>query len=93
MSVKTYALTHEWTWHQPLCDLHADARPDLLLHGFGLKTTALACGAVRDLLHTADSMAWSFAARREGRGPAANDWREARMWLDRLEEVSREVAA
>lgn len=70
-----------------------DARPDLLLHGFGLKTTALACGAVRDLLHTADSMAWSFAARREGRGPAANDWREARMWLDRLEEVSREVAA
>lgn len=26
MSVKTYALTHEWTWHQPLCDLHADAR-------------------------------------------------------------------
>lgn len=69
------------------------ARPDLRLHGFGLKTTALSCAAVRDLLHTADSMAWSFAARREGRGPAANDWREARTWLDRLEDVSREAAA
>jgi hypothetical protein len=50
-------------------------RPDLRLHGFGLKTTALRSGLVRELLHTADSMAWSFAARKKGRN--ANDWREA----------------
>lgn len=44
-------------------------RPDLRLHGFGVKTTSLAHQAVRDLLYSADSMAWSFAARREGRSP------------------------
>lgn len=53
-------------------------RPDLRLHGFGLKTTALADPLVRAQLETADSMAWSFAARREGRNP--NDWREAARW-------------
>lgn len=51
------------------------ARPDLRLHGFGLKTTALMWGAVRTLLHSADSMSWSFAARKQGR--SANNWREA----------------
>lgn len=53
-------------------------RPDLRLHGFGLKTTALANPLVRSLLETADSMAWSFAARRAGRNP--NDWKEAIRW-------------
>lgn len=53
-------------------------RPDLLLHGFGLKTTALAHPFVRSMLHSADSMAWSFAARKQGRN--ANDWREAKRW-------------
>lgn len=53
-------------------------RPDLLLHGFGLKATALGHSLVRHLLHSADSMAWSFAARRSGRSP--NDWREAASW-------------
>jgi hypothetical protein len=57
-------------------------RPDLKLHGFGLKTTALSSGLVRDLLHTADSMAWSFAARKQGRN--ANDWREAERFLRRI---------
>ena len=55
-------------------------RPDLLLHGFGLKTTALSSGLVQELLYTADSMAWSFAARMGGRN--ANDWREAKLWGD-----------
>lgn len=50
-------------------------RPDLRLHGFGLKTTALVNGTIRTLLESADSMAWSFAARRDGTG--ANDWRNA----------------
>jgi hypothetical protein len=40
-------------------------RPDLLLHGFGIKTTALSWQEVRDNLESADSMAWSFAARME----------------------------
>jgi hypothetical protein len=57
-------------------------RPDLRLHGFGLKTTALKATSVRELLHSADSMAWSFAARREGRN--ANDWREARAFEERV---------
>lgn len=58
-------------------------RPDLLLHGFGLKTTALGSGLVRSLLYTADSMAWSFAARKQGRN--ANCWREAAKFLQRID--------
>ena len=57
-------------------------RPDLRLHGFGLKTTALADGGVFNLLYTADSMAWSFAARKQGRN--SNDWREAKMFERRI---------
>lgn len=59
-------------------------RPDLRLHGFGLKTTALAQPFISSLLSTADSMAWSFAARRDGRN--ANDWREAHRWTSRIAE-------
>lgn len=55
-------------------------RPDLRLHGFGLKITALANGIIRSLLETADSMAWSFAARK--RGENANDWRHAKHFSD-----------
>lgn len=40
-------------------------RPDLKLHGFGVKTTALSWEYVRDNLESADSMAWSYAARME----------------------------
>lgn len=60
-----------------------DVRPDLRLHGFGLKTTSLAEGAVRDNLYSADSMAWSFAARRSGRN--GNDWREAAAFATGIE--------
>lgn len=60
-------------------------RPDLRLHGFGLKTTALSSWVVRDCLYSADSMAWSFAARRQGRN--ANDWREAMAFVRRIEIV------
>lgn len=58
-------------------------RPDLKLHGFGLKKTALENFFVREMLHTADSMAWSFAARKQGRN--ANDWREAKAFTNRIE--------
>jgi hypothetical protein len=39
-------------------------RPDIRLHGFGVKSTALACPEVVELLYSADSMAWSFQARK-----------------------------
>jgi hypothetical protein len=67
---------------QVLGTIHG-ARPDLLLHGFGVKLTALASSVVRTCLHSADSMAWSFAARKDGRD--ANDWREARAFVDRID--------
>lgn len=57
-------------------------RPDLRLHGFGLKTTALSSTYVRSMLSTADSMAWSFSARKQGRN--GNDWREAKAWSNRI---------
>lgn len=57
-------------------------RPDLRLHGFGIKITALAEQLVRNLLFSADSMAWSFAARYEGRG--ACDPREAVRYAKRV---------
>lgn len=62
------------------------ARPDLRLHGFGVKVTALSDPRVRSLLYSADSMAWSFAARRAGRD--ANDWREADAFRMRVESVA-----
>ena len=40
-------------------------RPDLRLHGFGLKLGALKSATVRSLLQSADSMAWSYAGRKE----------------------------
>lgn len=64
-------------------------RPDLRLHGFGLKSTALGSGLVRELLHTADSMAWSFAARTArhygDKSRNANCWKEARRWVEKIE--------
>ncbi len=61
-------------------DTIKDARPDLRLHGFGLKKTSLKSPIIRDLLYSADSMAWSFAARRSGGN--ANDWREAKAFIE-----------
>lgn len=57
-------------------------RPDLRLHGFGVKTTSLGDARVRDLFHSADSMAWSFAARRTGRD--ANGPTEAIKFEERI---------
>jgi len=54
--------------------IHGD-RPDLRLHGFGCKRTSLLDERVRRRLATADSMAWSYAARFEGRDQ--NAWIEA----------------
>jgi hypothetical protein len=64
-------------------------RGDLQLHGFGLKATALRSALIFDLLATADSMAWSFQARMQGRN--ANDWREAKRWMRGIEDVPRQM--
>jgi hypothetical protein len=63
-------------------------RPDLQLHGFGLKQTALQSWLIRDMLYTADSMAWSYAARRMKRNP--NDYREAIAFTDRIERTEEQ---
>ena len=42
-------------------------RPDLRLHGFGLKKTSLASGVIRELLWSADSQAHSFRPDSTGR--------------------------
>jgi len=60
-------------------------RPDLRLHGFGVKLTSLADASVRDRLYSADSMAWSYAARIEGRN--GNDWREGELYARRISEM------
>lgn len=59
-----------------------DVRPDLRLHGFGVKLTALESSTVRACLHSADSMAWSMNARKNGRD--ANSWREADAFARRI---------
>lgn len=40
-------------------------RSDLRLHGFGLKKTAFERESIRSMLFSADSMAWSYAGRRQ----------------------------
>lgn len=42
-------------------------RPDLRLHGFGCGLEYLASSTIFQLLHSADSMAWSYNARRRKR--------------------------
>lgn len=60
-----------------------EKRPDLRLHGFGLKTTALKCAYVLSMLYSADSMAWSMAARRQGRN--ANSGLEAATFANNIQ--------
>ena len=58
-------------------------RPDLKLHGFGLKLTALGNGTIRDLLETCDSMAWSFQERKNERD--SNDPRGALRYAGQVQ--------
>ena len=53
-------------------------RPDLRLHGFGLKITALQEKEVRRMLYTSDSMAWSMNERLQGRDP--NSYKAAQRY-------------
>lgn len=72
--------------------LHAikTERPDIRLHGFGLKKTAFTDPRVVEILYSADSMAWSLAARMEklkGRGYGQNDWRSAKAFEEEIHEM------
>jgi hypothetical protein len=62
-------------------------RPDLRLHGFGLKQTSLLDPLVRSLLYSSDSMAWSFAARYEGR--KSDDLKEAIIYNNKIQSIIR----
>lgn len=57
-------------------------RPDLRIHGFGLKVTALEVKEIRALLESSDSMAWSLAAKKQGRDQ--NCWKEAAAYEARV---------
>ena len=57
--------------------------PDLRLHMFGVKLTALKSAIIRENIWSADSMVWSFAAKWQGRKP--NDWRKAQAFVERVE--------
>jgi hypothetical protein len=58
-------------------------RPELKLHGFGLKIGALENHQVRSLLASSDSMAWSLAGRNEETDQ--NDPREALRYCARVQ--------
>jgi len=62
-----------------------EKRPDLKLHGFGLKITALEDRRIYELLESSDSMAWSFSARKQGRN--GNDWKEAKRFEHKIYEL------
>lgn len=59
-------------------------RPDLRIHAFGVKLTALSNTYARENLESSDSMAWSFGARREGKDPS--NWKTAQAYCERVEE-------
>jgi hypothetical protein len=65
---------------------HARPGSDLRLHGFGVKITSLRDAGVRGLLHSADSMAWSYNARMNGRD--RNAWEEAAAFTKRIQEAA-----
>lgn len=60
-----------------------EERDDLRLHLFGVKVTALEDALIRELIWSGDSMAWAYAARKQGRNP--NDYREALAFVERIE--------
>lgn len=89
---KPYLKPNKWVGVGSVCKRNSDVdalyevfdrikqkRPDLRLHAFGVKKTALEDKRIRRLLHTADSMAWSFNARYQDRD--ANSPLEAKGYL------------
>jgi hypothetical protein len=71
-------------------DAILSVRPDLRLHGFGVKLTSLKNPDVCARLYSADSMAWSFAARKAGDNP--NDTWTARKYEQKVLSATKETA-
>lgn len=63
-------------------------RPDLRLHGCGIKASALKRPTVRALLHSSDSMAWSLAGRKQRRN--AHDPRRAVAYVDHIHAILKQ---
>ena len=61
-----------------------NVRPDLKLHGFGLKTTALCRADIWHRFHSVDSAAWSYAARRRGQPKDRNSIEACIEWTNKL---------
>ena len=61
-------------------------RPDLRLHAFGLKLTALRRMDIATMIYSADSMAWSYDGRRKG-GNLNHSTEYARLWTERVENL------
>ena len=55
-------------------------RPDLRLHGFGLKIQAIERPTIRALLHSSDSMAWELSGLRVSKYANAHDPRLALVY-------------
>ena len=66
-------------------------RPDLRLHGFGVKRTALLHPGVREMFATTDSMAWSHAERAKKSGKQ-NDWRQAAAFVAHIGDATGRAA-
>jgi hypothetical protein len=62
------------------------ARPDIKLHGFGLKIQALERPTVRTLLESSDSMAWSRAGQWDGEN-LNNDPRNALIYAAQVQSI------
>ena len=71
-------------------DAILNVRPDLRLHAFGLKTTALRQLDIAIRLHSSDSMAWSYRGRRAGGLGNSPDF--ALEWKDKIENLPLEDA-
>lgn len=59
-------------------------RPDLRLHGFGLKKTALKSGLVRSLLFSSDSQAHSFGASGQRKFANASNPKAAKQYAEEV---------
>ncbi len=68
-------------------------RPDLRLHGFGLKAIALESPEIRSLLYSCDSMAWSYPARfKKSPGDDSVRNRDRRMAHDYQQGIAQRIA-
>ena len=67
-----------------------DVRPDLRLHGFGVKATALQLADVASRFYSVDSMAWSYAGRFKDH--RANDVSMALEWAQRIEGMTPQAS-